>query len=265
MRHLRITILLSLILLPLCSCSSWKNFKYLQDASNFESLPISNAPELRVSKSDVLHIYVSSRNPESARPFNLMVSGSGSSGIDSQGSGANRALGYFVDEFGNIEFPQIGTIHCEGMSRTELATYIKCQLIDNDFLKDPIVTVEFQSPHVTVLGEVSSPGVYNMINNRISLVEALAMAGDLTVYGRRDKVAVIREIDGKRTIVYHDLRSKEIFNSPRYYLQQNDIVYVEPNRSKATQSDVNRWNQPSLWFSTLSTLMSIATFFKISF
>ena len=249
----------------LASCRSWQNFMYFQDASDVESINIRNVAELRVRKGDVLSIYVSSRNPESAQPFNLTVSGVSSYGRGTTASGTSmRAIGYQVDELGDIEFPQLGAIHCEGMTRRELSDYIKGELIKNDFLKDPIVTIEFQNLMVTVLGEVNRPGSYPMTNSHATLFEAIAQAGDLTVYGRRDRVAVIREVDGQRSILYHDLRSKDVFNSPRYYLQQNDIVYVEPNKAKATQSDVSRWNQPSLWFSFISTFISIVTFLKLS-
>lgn len=248
----------------LASCRSWQNFMYFQDASDVESINIRTVAEQRVRKGDVLSIFVSSRNPESAQPFNLRVSGVSSYGSGGSAGGTQRAIGYQVDELGDIEFPQLGVIHCEGMSRRELSDYIKGELIKNDFLKDPIVTIEFQNLMVTVLGEVGSPGRYPMTNSHATLLEAIAQAGDLTVYGRRDRVAVIREVDGQRSILYHDLRSKDVFNSPRYYLQQNDIVYVEPNKAKATQSDVSRWNQPGLWFSFISTFISIVTFLKLS-
>lgn len=249
----------------LTSCHSWRNFTYIQDATDFDNLDIRTAAELRVRKGDVLYIYVSSRNPESARPFNLTAMGSSGYGGDSYSSGYSvHSLGYQVDELGDIEFPQLGGIHCEGMTRRELSDFIKGELIKNDFLKDPIVTIEFQNLNITVLGEVARPGSYLMPNNHTTLLEALGQAGDLTEYGRRNRVAVIREVDGKRTIVYHDLRSKDLFNSPRYYLQQNDIVYVEPNKAKATQSDLNRWNQPGVWFSCVSTFISLVTFLKLT-
>ena len=263
-RFLYCLVLLAAMGCSLTSCRSWRNFMYIQDASDVESINIRTAAEQRVRKGDVLSIFVSSRNPESAQPFNLWVSGVSSYGSEGSFGNTRRSIGYQVDELGDIEFPQLGAIHCEGMSRRQLSDYIKGELIKNDFLKDPIVTIEFQNLMITVLGEVNSPGRYPMTNSHATLCEALAQAGDLTVYGRRDRVAVIREVDGQRSILYHDLRSKDVFNSPRYYLQQNDIVYVEPNKAKATQSDVSRWNQPGLWFSFISTLISIVTFLKVS-
>lgn len=261
----RLNVLSSFIatLATICSCGSIKDFSYLQDAGNFESMPINDTAETRAHKGDVIYIYVSSRNPESSKPFNLTAAGQTYDNNNYSSYSTMHSLGYQVDELGDIEFPQLGVIHCEGMTRRELSDYIKWQLIDNDFLKDPIVTIEFQNLKVTVLGEVSHPGSYAMNNNHTTLIEALGMAGDLTPYGRRDKVAVIREVDGKRTIVYHDLRSKDMFNSPRYYLQQNDIVYVEPNKFKSSQGNVSVWNQPSVWISGFSTLISLATFIKL--
>ena len=255
-------LILSLAAFLCCSCSSWKDFCYLQDAGDFEDMDVKTETEVRVRRGDCLNIFVSSRNPESARPFNLTVVANNSSAVDGSYSGGNssRLLSYKVDQFGAIEFPQLGVINCEGMTRTELSSYIKDQLIESGFLKDPIVTVEFQNLIVTVIGEVNRPGSFQMNNDHATLLEALAQAGDLTAYGRRDKVSVIREVNGRRTIVNHDLRSKEIFNSPRYYLQQNDIVYVQPNKAKTTQSDASRWNQPGVWFSLVSTVMSLSTF-----
>lgn len=247
-----------------CSCGNMKDFSYLQDADSFENMDINNVPETRAHKGDIIYIYVSSRNPESSKPFNLTAAGQTYNNDNYTAYSSMHSLGYQVDELGDIEFPQLGVIHCEGMTRRELSSHIKWLLIDKDFLKDPIVTIEFQNLRVTVLGEVNHPGSYAMNNNHTTLIEALGMAGDLTPYGRRDKVAVIREVDGKRTIVYHDLRSKELFNSPRYYLQQNDIVYVEPNKYKSSQSNVSAWNQPGVWISGFATLISLASFIKLT-
>ena len=140
----------------------------------------------------------------------------------------------------------------------QLIELIKRKLIDEDFIKDPIVTVQFLNYKISVLGEVTSPGSFNISGDRITLLEALGMAGDLTIYGRRDRVAVIREQDGKRQILYHDLRSSDIFQSPSYYLQQNDIIYVEPNKPKSGQSRVNSNNNVGVWMSGVSVLTSVA-------
>lgn len=249
----------------LSSCYNSKDFSYLQDVSEFEKAQVTQVAQIKARKGDVLNIYVSSRNSESAIPFNLVASGRrpGTSSDDQYSSGQVRALGYQVDEAGNIEFPQIGTIHVEGMSRMEIRDYVKKQLVSNNYLKDPIVTVEFSNLKISVIGEVTRPGNFSMTNEHTTLLDALSMAGDLTAYGRRDRIAVIREVDNQRTITWLDIRSKNIMESPYYYLQQNDVVYVEPNKYKATQSTQSRWNQPSIWISLVSTAISIVTLIRL--
>ena len=245
----------------LTSCNQQKNIVYLQDTNAFEQMQIAQSAVVKARKGDVLIISVSSRNAESAIPFNLMASGRrpGAGSTDNLTSLTQRVLSYNINSNGDIEFPQLGIVHVDGLTREQIGDYIKDKLIQNGFLKDPIVTVEFQGLQISVLGEVARPGKYTMNNDRTNLLEALAMAGDLTVYGLRDRVAVIREVDGQRTVIWHDLRSKDIFSSPCYNLQQNDIVYVEPNKYKADQSTQSRWNQPGVWISIFSSVLSLAT------
>ena len=168
-------------------------------------------------------------------------------------------LGYLVDTNGEIDFPILGKMHVAGLTRLQLTELIKQRLTEEDLIKDPVVTVQFLNYKVSVMGEVNRPGSFNISGDRITLLEALSMAGDLTIYGRRDRVAVIRENDGQRTILYHDLRSSDVFNSPCYYLQQNDIVYVEPNNSKAGQSEINQNKSVGVWLSAGSILVSIVS------
>lgn len=249
----------------LSSCYNSKEFLYLQDVPEFEQMQVTQVAQIKARKGDVLNIYVSSRNAESAIPFNLVASGRrpGSSSEDIFSSGQVRPLSYIVDEAGNIDFPQVGSIHVEGMSRMEIKEYVKNQLVSNNFLKDPVVTVEFSNLKISVIGEVTRPGNFTMTNEHTTLLDALSMAGDLTAYGRRDRIAVIRELDGQRTITWLDLRSKDIMKSPYYFLQQNDVVYVEPNKYKASQSTQSRWNQPSIWISLVSTAISIVTLIRL--
>ena len=240
------------------SCASSKKVVYLQDVVPLKQQDIEQKYEVYVHNDDLLAIMVNSKNPELALPFNMpMVTyqlGSGSTG-----SGGQRMLGYLVDSNGDIDFPILGKLHVAGLTRMQLTEMIKQRLIDEDLIKDPIVTVQFLNYKVSVMGEVNAPGSFNISGDRITLLEALSRAGDLTIYGRRDRVAVIREKDGKRTILMHDLRSSDIFNSPCYYLQQNDIVYVEPNRAKAEQTDINQNKTLSVWFGAISVLVSIAS------
>ena len=172
-------------------------------------------------------------------------------------SGQHRVLGYLVDANGYIDFPLLGPIKAAGLTRLQLTDLIKDKLVKGDLLKDPIVTVQFLNFKISVIGEVTRPGSFSITGDRVTLLEALSMAGDLTIYGKRDRVAVIREKDGIRTIQYHDLRSSDIFESPYYYLQQNDIVYVEPNKAKSGQSGINQNNSVGVWLSAVSVLASV--------
>ena len=238
------------------SCASSKKVVYLQDVVPLKQQDIEQKYEVYIHNDDLLAIMVNSKNPELALPFNMpMVSYQ----LGSQSVPQQRVLGYLVDTNGDIDFPILGKLHVAGLTRLQLTDMIKQRLIDEDLIKDPIVTVQFLNYKVSVMGEVNRPGSFNISGDRITLLEALSMAGDLTIYGRRDRVAVIREKDGKRTILMHDLRSSDIFNSPCYYLQQNDIVYVEPNKAKAGQSEINQNKSVGVWLSAASILVSIAS------
>ena len=238
------------------SCASSKKVVYLQDVVPLKQQDIEQKYEVYVHNDDLLAIMVNSKNPELALPFNMpMVTYQ----LGSQSAPQQRVLGYLVDTNGDIDFPILGKLHVAGLTRLQLTDLIKQRLIEGDLIKDPIVTVQFLNYKVSVMGEVNRPGSFNISGDRITLLEALSMAGDLTIYGRRDRVAVIREKDGKRTILFHDLRSADIFNSPCYYLQQNDIVYVEPNKSKAGQSEINQNKSVGVWLSAASILVSIAS------
>lgn len=239
----------------LTACTSTKKIIYLQDVVPLKQQEIEQKYEVIIHSDDLLAIMVNSRDPELALPFNMpMITYQ----LGSASTGQQRVLGYLVDTNGNIDFPILGQIHAEGLTRMQLTELIKNRLIEGDLIKDPIVTVQFLNFKISVMGEVGRPGSFTISGDRITLLEALSMAGDLTIYGRRDRVGVIRENDGKRTILFHDLRSAEIFNSPCYYLQQNDIVYVEPNKAKSGQSSINQNNSIGVWVSVISLLTTIA-------
>ncbi|WP_455637932.1 polysaccharide biosynthesis/export family protein [Parabacteroides sp.] len=238
------------------ACTSTKKILYLQDVVPLKQQDIEQKYEVIIHSDDLLAIMVNSRDPELALPFNMPMVTYQLGSINSDG--LQRVLGYLVDTDGNIDFPILGTIHVEGLTRMQLTELIKNRLIEGDLIKDPIVTVQFLNFKISVMGEVGRPGSFTISGDRITLLEALSMAGDLTIYGRRDRVAVIRENNGKRTILFHDLRSAEIFNSPCYYLQQNDIVYVEPNKAKSGQSSINQNNSIGVWVSVISLLTTIA-------
>ena len=237
------------------ACTSTKKIIYLQDVVPLKQQEIEQKYEVIIHGDDLLAIMVNSRDPELALPFNMpMVSYQ----LGSNAGGQQRVLGYLVDTNGNIDFPILGEIHVEGLTRMQLTELIKNKLIEGDLIKAPMVTVQFLNFKISVMGEVGRPGSFTISGDRITLLEALSMAGDLTIYGRRDRVGVIRENNGKRTILFHDLRSADIFNSPCYYLQQNDIVYVEPNKAKSGQSSINQNNSIGVWVSVISLLTTIA-------
>lgn len=239
----------------LTACTAPREVLYLQDITDLKQEEISKGYEVKIHEDDLLGIIVNSKEEELALPFNMpMVSYQIGSTYNQP-----RVVGYLVDKNGDIDFPFLGKLHVLGMTRMELTEMIKKKLSEEDLLKDPIVTVQFLNFKVSVIGEVARPGTFEISGDRITLLEALSRAGDLTIYGRRDRVAVIREENGKRTILYHDLRSSDIFNSPCYYLQQNDIVYVEPNDIRTGSSRINSNNSASVWLSTASVLASIAS------
>lgn len=245
-----------LLLMSLISCKTTKDVVYLQDVVPYKSTDIEQKFEVLIHEDDLLGILVNSKDKELVVPFNMpMVSYQ----IGSESYGQQRLLGYLVDVNGDIDFPVLGKIHVVGLTRLQLKEMIKKRLIDEDLVKDPVVTVQFLNYKVSVIGEVARPGSFTIAGDRITLLEALSMAGDLTIYGRRDRVAVIREKDGKRKVLFNDLRSSDIFSSPCYYLQQNDIVYVEPNRAKSQQSGINQNNSASVWLSAVSVLAAIAS------
>ena len=240
----------------LASCSAPKEVLYLQDIASIKEENIDKNYEVIIHKDDLLAILVNSKDPELALPFNMPVV---TYQIGAQTTAQQRLLGYLVDQNGDIDFPILGKIHVEGLTRMQVTELIKQKLMSEDLIKDPIVTVQFLNFKVSVMGEVTRPGTFDISGDRITLLEALSMAGDLTIYGRRDRVAVIREKDGKRRILYHDLRSSDIFQSPCYYLQQNDIVYVEPNKAKTGHSRINSNNSVGVWLSAVSVLASITS------
>ena len=173
----------------------------------------------------------------------------------------SQVASYTLDENGCIDFPVLGKLDIKGMTRSEVASFIKNELVSRDLLKDPIVTVDFLDLYFSVMGEVKSPGRFLMDHDKTTLIDALSRAGDLTINGRRDNVLVIRETDGKQVAYRIDLTDlQSLYNSPVYYLKQGDMIYIEPNEKKARESTAtgNAFLQPSLWISLASLLTSIS-------
>lgn len=240
----------------LASCAAPERVLYFQDLNQGLQEEITQNYEIKIRKDDLLGITVSARNAEMAIPFNLPAT---AYSLEAKSSITAAQLGYQVGVDGNIVFPQLGKIQVEGMTRKELAQYITTQLEQQKLLQDPVVTVTFQNFKVSVLGEVKNPKVINVKSDRITVLEALAEAGDLNIQAKRDRIAVIREAEGKRTVHYLDLRSSDLLQSPYYYLQQNDVVYVEPNNAKTIQSRSTQVTSVGTWVSVFSSMMSVAT------
>ena len=224
----RILFLFLSALLALSSCVSSKDFVYLQDMQVGERYHFERKHEAVVHRDDRLSITVSCKQPELALPFNTQTAAvrvSSTGEISSAPDGNDK--GYRVDVDGNIDFPMLGKINVEGRTLAEVTQLIK----------NPLVSVDFLNFKYTVLGAVGSNGTFTVKGDRVTLLEAIANAGDLGTNARVDKVTVIREIGNERQIFVHDLRSSDIFNSPCFYLQQNDIVYVEPKYRKKERSE----------------------------
>lgn len=250
----KFVILIGIVLLS--SCASQKHISYLQNTPNGYQQKGEDNYEIRIRPNDLIAIVVNSKDPQLAQMFNLPI-------LTAQGSdettGQNRVLGYLVDKDGTIDFPQLGTIKVGGMTRSEITRFIKDQIVTKGYFNDPIVTVQFLNFKVSVMGEVARPGTMNVSSDRITIFDALSAAGDLTIYGKRENVKVIREINGRKTVSEVDLRGAEILDSPFYYLQQNDVVYVEPNKARAGQREINQNRSVGTWASIGSVLVSIAT------
>lgn len=242
----------------LFSCTSSKQIAYFNNQP--EGIYDNKTPVLQqtIIPNDLLSITVSSLNPEASQIFN----NPGTSSSPSAGTNARNSVGYLVEQEGTIQFPLLGKIQAAGLTKTELAEFLRKTLEDKKLLIDPIVVINFLNFRVTVLGEVSHPLVVSVPNEKISLLEAIGMAGDLTIFARRDNVLLIREEKGKRLLKRINLNSGDIFNSPFYYLKSNDIVYAEPNKSKVFNSSGFRELLP-LTFSFLTTITLVLYRLKI--
>ena len=246
----------------LASCSATKTISYFQDLQPGESeLTIKEPVEITIQPKDKISILVNSQDPRLTNMFNLPII---SQQIGTENSNnQNRGLaGYTVNKKGCIDFPVIGEIKVKGMTREDVATYIKNELVSQDLIKDPVVTVEFMNLTISVMGEVKTPGRYNIDRDHLTVLDALSMAGDLTIFGNRENILVLRQEDGKQRVYGINLsQAGNIYSSPGYYLQQSDVVYVEPNDTRKRQSTVNGNNvrSTSFWVSIASLLTSVIT------
>jgi polysaccharide export outer membrane protein len=248
------------------SCYSVKPIAYLE--GNTDSLPAEVLfQEPTIHPRDVLGIMVVSDNPAASAVYNQYINASGAGDVSSsagllQASPTQNQNGYLVSEDGFIVMPSIGKVKVEGMTRKQLADSLVNYFVTNDLLKNPAVDVRFLNYRVTMLGEVMRPGVYTVPVEKVSVLEALGLAGDLTIWARRDQVTVIREAGGTREFGRLDLTSPDIFKSPYFYLKQNDIVIIGQSKKKATQSDQATLRYIAVSTSILSTVAIIVNLFR---
>ncbi len=257
-RQMSIALSLLAAIVLLGSCSSTKDVAYFQNSNevNLDSSQV--LYDARIMPKDILTITVSTTDGDAAAPFNMTVN---TTLTQSSRSTYSQPLlqSYLVDNEGNIEFPKVGVVHLGGLtkSQAEKMIYDKIKPYMSDS-ENPIVNVRMSNYKISVLGEVTRPGMYTVSNEKITILEALAQAGDLTIYGVRNNVKLIREDStGKKSIHVLNLNDASLINSPYYYLQQNDIVYVEPNKVKAQNSSVG--SMTTLWFSATSILISMTS------
>ena len=258
MKFKRLLLLLALPLL-VAGCSSYKNVPYLQNPEVVndleEDLPLYDA---EIMPKDLLSITVNTTDPQAAAPFNLTVQTPLNAAMTNINTTSQPTLQqYLVNNQGEIDFPVIGRLKVGGLTKNKAEDLIRGKL--KEYLKEiPIVTVRMVNYKISVLGEVTRPGSFTISNEKVNVLEALAMAGDMTIYGIRDDVKLIREdAKGKREIINLNLNNAGVVTSPYYYLRQNDILYVTPNKTKAKNSDIG--NSTTLWFSATSILVSIAS------
>lgn len=253
-------IIVAVSVLVLGSCSTSKQISYFQDLRPGESeLPLTAPTEIRIQPKDKLSIFVNSQDLRLTNLFNLPIV-SQQVGQESPLGTSRGVSGYTVNSKGDIDFPVLGALHVQGMTREEVAAHIKKELQSHNLIKDPVVTVEFMNLSVNVMGEVNRPGRYDIDKDNLTILDALSQAGDLTIYGKREKVLVLRNENGTQRVYGINLCSaNHLYSSPVYYLQQNDVVYVEPNDTKARQSTVNGNNvrSTSFWISLTSLLTTI--------
>ena len=243
------------------SCGSAKDIVYFQNKVADHPEDVDKHSGIVILPKDMLSIVVSSRTPELAVMFNLpVVTYQAGSEVVSV-SGQQRLLGYVVDNDGYIDFPVLGKIKVSGLTRWELADLIKKRLVSDGLLTDVVVTVEFLNFKVSVIGEVNAPGTFTVEGDKVTVLQAIALARDLTIFGERENVTVIRENDGKRTMYVINLCDVGMFDSPAYYLQQNDVVYVQPSNVKARQSttDDKALRMTSIFVSGGSLIVSLAS------
>ena len=253
--HTSYVVLISLIFSAIIpSCRTPQNLNYLQGVIDTNGLKQFQVPEPVIQKGDLISIVVYSDNPKATELYNQPLVAVGS-------TGTAQSSGYLVDAKGNIKFQGIGTMHVEGLTKDQLSALLDSKLKDT-LLTNPYYNIRFLNYKVTVLGDVNAPGVYTIPNERVSILEAIALAGDLTLYGKRENVLIIRESEGVRKFGRIDLTSNDIFSSPYFYLQQNDVIVVEASKKKATAEDQVTTRNIGIATSVVSTIAIVISIFR---
>ncbi len=258
MKYTNKFILALFALVLLASCASQKDVPYFQNSTDVDLSRSQYLFDARIMPKDQLTITVSCIDDQAAAPFNMTVPTTYS--LNNRSTYSQPMLqSYLVDNEGNIQFPIIGQLHVGGLTKAEAEKMIETKI--KPFMSEaekPIVTVRIPGYQISVIGEVARPGTFNVSREKITILEALAQAGDLTIYGQRKNVQLIREDStGMKSVHFYDLTDANIINSPYYYLQQNDVVYVTPNKVKAQNSSVG--SMTTLWFSATSILISLTS------
>ena len=257
-------LLLAALCVSAASCRTPRDVTYFSDLDGGTRSELAQARDITVRPDDRLSIVVASKDPQLASLFNLPLVSQrvGMPGVTSTTSrSSNEVASYMVDSYGDIQFPVLGTLHIGGMRRAEVADYIRKELVGRNLIKDPVVVVDFLNNGVSVLGEVNRPGRVNFDRDRFTLLDALAGAGDLTIQGQRTDVLVLRQEDGREVAYRVDLTDgRSTMQSPVYYLQQGDVVYVTPNDVRKRQTTANGSTPltPGFWISIASLLTTVA-------
>lgn len=244
LKDIKLLLMMALSLSFFTSCVSTKNVTYFQGSDPLDTVRYSTLKAVtplipKIQPDDILAVTVSSLSAESNEVFNFQnvtpLITSNFPGVSSNGMARNQPLGYLVDPAGNIEMPLIGKVHVAGLALEEAGVIVKQEL--SKYLKEPTANVRYLNQKFTLLGEVNRPGIYNLLDNHTSLPEVLGVAGDLTIFGRRDNVMLMRTTDGKREIIKINLNSREVLDSPYYFIRSGDVIYVEATKGKITSSD----------------------------
>lgn len=245
---------LLVVSMSFASCARMGDITYISNAERNIPIALQDVATKSIQPNDLLNIYVESETPAATIRFNQetnkVVVDEGN-----VGGQVGNVPGYLVNQEGDIVFPILGKIHVAGLTHEQLAIQIESRLISEGHINDPVVTVKLMNFKVSVLGEVAKPSQVSIQGERVTIFEALSMVGDMTIYGQRQNVMVLREENGVRVVGSIDLSSKDAFESPYYYLRQNDVIYVEPNRRMKKNAERD--------YTTLSTISSIASIISV--